>query len=189
MLYSFRANFKSVLMKITMSRLVCYLTYYLTKTWILIKCDGTCRDKLVSLVWWTSVFPLQDLEVFNWSAGNLISNKTRCSVSPVVPLWAHRNVCCSAAGHWSGDPQVFCPGLHGSLHCLPCSLMTLQVLHAANELMDQAIDQNVANSSSKHCRKWLREKYNSTVEGRDVARYAIQMARCHVMGWLLLDHE
>lgn len=36
------------------------------------------------------------------------------------------------------------PGLHGSLDCLPCSLMTLQVLHAANELMDQAIDPNVA---------------------------------------------
>lgn len=50
MLYSFRANFKSVLMKITMSRLGCYLTYYLTKTCILIKCDCTWREKLVSLV-------------------------------------------------------------------------------------------------------------------------------------------
>lgn len=37
------------------------------------------------------------------------------------------------------------PCLDGSLvRRLPCALMTLQVLHAANELMDQPIDPSTA---------------------------------------------
>lgn len=37
------------------------------------------------------------------------------------------------------------PCLDGSLdHRLPCALMTLQALHAANELMDQRIDPSAA---------------------------------------------
>lgn len=119
---------------------VCYLTYdknmHPDQVWLHLK-----RETGFSCLMDVSVFPL---EVFNWFALNLISHTTRCSISPVAPLWSHRNACCSAAGHWSADPQVLCPGLHGSQDCLPCSLMTLLVLHAANELMDQAIDPNVA---------------------------------------------
>lgn len=38
------------------------------------------------------------------------------------------------------DPRLLHPRLDGSLDCLPHSLMTLQVPHAANELKDQSID-------------------------------------------------
>lgn len=165
MLHSFRAHFKSVFSSKS-TRPGWFVTLLMTKTmhpdqvWPHLK-----RETGFSCLMDVSVFPLQHLEVFNWSALNLISNKTRCSVSPVAPLWSHRNACCSAAGHWSARPQVLCPGLHGSLDCLPCSLMTLQVLHAANELMDQAIDPNVA------CRERPIPRVNTAESGSE--RYTI----------------
>lgn len=71
--------------------------------------------------------------------------------------------------------HLLLPCLDGSLdHRLPCGLMTLQALHAANELMDQYIDPSAAVyerpiTSSKQCRNWLRAQpgEQSTMEFRE----------------------
>lgn len=71
-----------------------------------------------------------------------------------------------------GGFHLLLPCLAGSLdHRLPCALMTLRALHAANELMDQCIDLSAAVyerpiTSSKQCKNqlWAQPGEQSTIE-------------------------
>lgn len=126
------------------------------------------REKLVSLAWLTflSSSSLQHTEALHWSALNPISNKTRClarfpdvttTLAQGMRIVQRLRIDQSFRGF-----HMLLSCLDSCLdHCLPCGLMTLQPLHAANELMDQYIDPDAAVykrpiTSSKQCRNWLR---------------------------------
>lgn len=102
------------------------------------------------LAWLTFVCtfssPLQDQY---WSALNLISNKTRCPASSPGVIATITQLCMFFSGQPLISPfegfHLLLPCLDGSRdHSPPRALMTLQALHAANELMDQCIDPSAA---------------------------------------------